>query len=84
MEPLLSIRDLRVTFGGRDGEGLEGVGGVDLDVAPGELVAVVGESGSGKSVTMLAVLGLLGPNATATGSVRRRGSCAVSAGCASA
>src|SRR5215218_9049017 len=69
-EPLLSIRDLRVTFGGRDGEPLEAVRGVDLDVAPGELVAVVGESGSGKSVTMLAVLGLLGPNATATGSVR--------------
>jgi peptide/nickel transport system ATP-binding protein len=70
VEPLLSIRDLHVTFGGRDGEALEAVRGVDLDVAPGELVAVVGESGSGKSVTMLAVLGLLGPNATATGSVR--------------
>jgi oligopeptide/dipeptide ABC transporter ATP-binding protein len=70
IEPLLSIRDLHVTFGGRDGEALEAVRGVDLDVAPGELVAVVGESGSGKSVTMLAVLGLLSPNATATGSVR--------------
>jgi oligopeptide/dipeptide ABC transporter ATP-binding protein len=69
-EPLLSIRDLRVTFGGRDREPAQAVRGVDLDVAAGELVAVVGESGSGKSVTMLAVLGLLGPNATATGSVR--------------
>jgi peptide/nickel transport system ATP-binding protein len=68
--PLLAVRDLRVSFGQRDGAPLEAVRGVDLDVAAGELVAVVGESGSGKSVTMLAVLGLLGPNATATGSVR--------------
>jgi peptide/nickel transport system ATP-binding protein len=70
VEPLLSIRDLRVSFGGTSGRSLAAVRGVDLDVLPGELVAVVGESGSGKSVTMLAVLGLLGPNAVATGSVR--------------
>jgi oligopeptide/dipeptide ABC transporter ATP-binding protein len=68
--PLLSIRDLHVDFGTRDGGTLPAVRGVDLDVGAGELVAVVGESGSGKSVTMLAVLGLLGPNATARGSVR--------------
>ena len=44
--------------------------GVDLEVARGEVVAVVGESGSGKSVTMLATLGLLGPGAIASGSIR--------------
>ena len=68
--PLLSIRDLHVEFATKDGGTLPAVRGVDLDVGAGELVAVVGESGSGKSVTMLAVLGLLGPNATARGSVR--------------
>jgi oligopeptide/dipeptide ABC transporter ATP-binding protein len=68
-EPLLAIRDLHVSFTGTGGRTLPAVRGVDLDVQPGELVAVVGESGSGKSVTMLAVLGLLGPSASATGSV---------------
>jgi oligopeptide/dipeptide ABC transporter ATP-binding protein len=46
------------------------VRGVDLDVAPGELVGVVGESGSGKSVTFLGVMGLLPKSAVITGSAR--------------
>jgi peptide/nickel transport system ATP-binding protein len=37
--------------------------GVDLSVRKGELLGLVGESGCGKSVTMLAVVGLLPPNA---------------------
>jgi len=35
------------------------VGGVDLDLAPGERVGLVGESGSGKSVTALSLLRLV-------------------------
>jgi dipeptide transport system ATP-binding protein len=50
----LCIRNLRVSFGG-----FTAVDGVDLDVAPGELLGIVGESGSGKSVTMLALMGLI-------------------------
>ena len=53
---LLEIRDLRVRFGG-----FTAVDGVDLDVAPGELLGVVGESGSGKSVSMMALMGLIDP-----------------------
>jgi dipeptide transport system ATP-binding protein len=51
---LLEVRNLRVEFGG-----FKAVDGVDLDVAPGELLGIVGESGSGKSVAMLAVMGLI-------------------------
>ncbi|QOV33352.1 ATP-binding cassette domain-containing protein [Streptomyces ferrugineus] len=52
-ELLLSVRGLRVETEG----GPPVLDGVDLDLAPGELLAVVGESGSGKSTLVLAALG---------------------------
>jgi len=52
----LRVRDLRIAAG----EVLL-VRGLDLDVAPGECVALVGESGTGKSLSARALLGLL-PN----------------------
>ncbi|MCA8930950.1 MAG: ABC transporter ATP-binding protein [Rhodospirillaceae bacterium] len=57
--PLLEIRNLSVTFPTARGE-FRAVDGVDLTVDEGDLVGVVGESGSGKSVTMLAIMGLVG------------------------
>jgi len=72
-DSLLEIRDLHVSFRAKTDHPLEAVRGVDLDVAKGERVAIVGESGSGKSVTMLSLLGLLGPGAESTGSVRFAG-----------
>ena len=67
-DSVLQIRDLRVTFNTQMGE-LKAVRGVDVDVAPGEILGVVGESGSGKSVSFLAAMGLLPASATITGSV---------------
>ena len=65
---VLQIRDLRVTFNTQMGE-LKAVRGIDVDVAPGEILGVVGESGSGKSVSFLAAMGLLPASASISGSV---------------
>ena len=56
--PLLSIRDLSVTFrsGGRE---TLAVDRVSFDIGKGETVALVGEFGSGKSATALSILKLL-------------------------
>jgi dipeptide transport system ATP-binding protein len=62
---LLEIRNLSVTFATSAGP-FKAVDRIDLDVDPGEVVAIVGESGSGKSVAMLAVMGLLPKTATVT------------------
>lgn len=58
MTPVLSARDVRKVYRGGDGQPLEILTGVDLDVAPGEFVAIVGASGAGKS-TLLQLLGAL-------------------------
>ena len=58
-EPLLSVRDLRVTFQRQGEKAFHAVDGVSFDVRPGQTVGLVGESGCGKSVTSLAIMGLL-------------------------
>jgi peptide/nickel transport system ATP-binding protein len=57
-EPVLSLRDLSVSFRS-DGAWRPVVEGLSFDVGAHETVAVVGESGSGKSVTALSVMRLL-------------------------
>ncbi|NJI59495.1 MULTISPECIES: ABC transporter ATP-binding protein [Microbacterium] len=71
-DALLEISDLTVTFRTEDGS-VEAVKGIDLEVRPGEVLALVGESGSGKSVTAMAILKLLPRSATVTGSIRLAG-----------
>ena len=57
--PLLEIENLQVVFH-TTGGALRAVDQVSLTLNEGEVLGVVGESGSGKSVSMLALMGLIG------------------------
>ncbi len=60
MQPL-SITGLTIDYGRGPA-----VAGVDLTIAPGEIVGVIGESGSGKSSIAMAAMGLLPSTAAVT------------------
>ncbi|HEX2136756.1 MAG TPA: ABC transporter ATP-binding protein [Microvirga sp.] len=64
-QPILEVRDLKVTFSGQDGRRTVAVDGVSFSVERGRTLGIVGESGSGKSVTSLAIMGLLPPGQAA-------------------
>lgn len=52
LTPLLAIRGLVAAYGN-----IEALKGVDLDIAPGEIVALIGSNGAGKSTLMMSVFG---------------------------
>ncbi|MEJ1922209.1 ABC transporter ATP-binding protein [Microbacterium sp. KHB019] len=54
-EPILRLEGVQVSY---RGAGL-GVQGLDLEVAPGEIVAMLGANGAGKTTTLRAVSGFL-------------------------
>ena len=66
--PLLQIEDLGVDIGPT-----RIIKNLSLDVHAGEILGLAGASGSGKSMTALAIMQLLPPAATATGTVRLKG-----------
>jgi ABC-type dipeptide/oligopeptide/nickel transport system ATPase subunit len=70
--PLLEVRNLTVEFATALGN-VTAVRDVSFQIAPGEVLGLVGESGSGKSVSALAILRLLPPQARIHGNVQFRG-----------
>ena len=69
-KPILELSDLSVGFPGRDGEILQVIRNLSLQVYPGEILAVAGSSGSGKSLLASAILGILPDNAILGGELR--------------
>ena len=76
--PLLDVRNLCVEFPPRQRnhsalatptQSIVAVHDLNFTIAPGEVLGLVGESGSGKSVTSLAIMQLLPPEARATGKI---------------
>ncbi|HSR86652.1 MAG TPA: ABC transporter ATP-binding protein [Streptosporangiaceae bacterium] len=78
MTSLLEVDDLHVWFdlarsGQQHGGQVHAVQGVSFALEPGERFGLVGESGCGKTTTILALMGLLPPNAAVAGEVRFNG-----------
>ena len=72
MPPLLDVRNLSIEFATAQGM-VTAVRDVSFHIAAGEVLGLVGESGSGKSVSALAILRLLPPQARIHGSIQFRG-----------
>ncbi len=65
MQKILQIQNLSLEFQ-KNHEVLEVLKNISFELSKGETLGIVGESGSGKSVTALAIMKLLSPNAQIT------------------
>ena len=62
MEPILAISSIHKTYR-RNGQTVTALGGVSLELRPGDFIAVQGPSGSGKTTLLHTAGGLLQPEA---------------------
>ena len=69
---LMEVKQLGVQFQTPDGV-VSAVNGINFTLNRGQTLGIVGESGSGKSQSMLAMMGLLAINGSATGQVLYQG-----------
>ncbi len=69
---VLEVNNLNVQFDTQDGA-VFAVNGISFTLDKGQTLGVVGESGSGKSQSMLALMGLLSKNGSASGQALYRG-----------
>jgi peptide/nickel transport system ATP-binding protein len=77
---LLTVSDLHVWFDLPNGRQLHAVRGIDFTVDESERFGLVGESGCGKTTAILALMGLLPPNASVAGEVLLNGENVLSRG----
>ncbi len=59
----IELRDVRLSFEAREGRPHEALGGVDLAVPGGDVIALIGPNGCGKSTLLRVIAGLLRPTA---------------------
>jgi oligopeptide/dipeptide ABC transporter ATP-binding protein len=72
-QPLLELKNLTVVYPARRGA-VNAVNGINLRVAPGEILGIVGESGCGKSTVLTSILRLIRrPGRVTAGEIRFQG-----------
>lgn len=68
--PFLALNDVRKDYVAKTGEVTHVLGGIDLEMAEGEFVAILGFSGAGKTTLINSIAGLVEPD---SGSMTLRG-----------
>ena len=58
MEPMLKIQGLHAGYGP-----IQALRGIDLEVAPGEIMALIGSNGAGKTTLLMTICGIVKPTA---------------------
>ncbi len=58
---MVEVRDLAKTFKGKNGDDIQAVKGVQLDIRRGEIYSLLGPNGAGKTTTISMISGLLAP-----------------------